>query len=166
MAVAELVSLEEYLRTSYRPDCDYVDGELRERNVGELSHGRLQLRIGTWMYSREARWRIKVVTEVRLQIRSRRFRIPDLMVLSSDAPCEEVVHTPPLLCIEILSKDDRMTEIMERVEDYFQMGVPTCWIIDPVRRHGWVATPEHLSRATVEVLCAGEIEMPLAEVFE
>ena len=32
------VSLEEYLRTHYEPDCDYVDGELEERNTGELEH--------------------------------------------------------------------------------------------------------------------------------
>ena len=31
------VSLEEYLRTDYEPDCDYVDGELEERNAGSLN---------------------------------------------------------------------------------------------------------------------------------
>ena len=35
MPVAVPVSLQEYLETSYRPDCDYLDGELLERNVGE-----------------------------------------------------------------------------------------------------------------------------------
>ncbi len=35
MATGALVSVDEYLRTSYRPDCDYVDGILVERNVGE-----------------------------------------------------------------------------------------------------------------------------------
>src|SRR5579875_879313 len=27
------ISVEEYLSTSYRPDCDYVDGEIEERNL-------------------------------------------------------------------------------------------------------------------------------------
>ena len=36
-----LISVEEYLSTSYHPDCDYVDGELEERNVGEYSHGKM-----------------------------------------------------------------------------------------------------------------------------
>jgi len=36
------VSVEEYLNTSYRPDCDYLEGELLERNVGEWDHSRLQ----------------------------------------------------------------------------------------------------------------------------
>ena len=34
MAVGIQVSVEEYLHTSYRPDCDYVDGEVQERNLG------------------------------------------------------------------------------------------------------------------------------------
>src|SRR5579863_5378854 len=37
-----LVSVDEYLHTSYHPDCDYVDGDIVERNVGELDHSELQ----------------------------------------------------------------------------------------------------------------------------
>ena len=35
MSSATVVSVAEYLSTSYRPDLDYVDGELQERNFGE-----------------------------------------------------------------------------------------------------------------------------------
>ena len=35
MGIGALVSVEEYLRTSYRPDCDFVEGRVLERNVGE-----------------------------------------------------------------------------------------------------------------------------------
>jgi hypothetical protein len=34
MAAATVVPVEEYLRTSYHPDMEYVDGSLLERNVG------------------------------------------------------------------------------------------------------------------------------------
>ena len=43
MATATFTPVGEYLRTSYRPDCEYVDGELRSRNVGETDHSRLQM---------------------------------------------------------------------------------------------------------------------------
>ena len=43
---AQLLSLEAYLQTSYRPDCDFVDGVLEDRNVGERDHNRLQLLLG------------------------------------------------------------------------------------------------------------------------
>ena len=32
------ISLDEYLSTVYDPDCEYVDGELIERNMGESDH--------------------------------------------------------------------------------------------------------------------------------
>ena len=37
MATSTLVPLSEYLRTSYRPDRDWIDGVVKERNVGEGS---------------------------------------------------------------------------------------------------------------------------------
>jgi len=41
-----LVSVEEYLSTSYPDgDCEYVDGQIVERNLGEIDHGDLQTRI-------------------------------------------------------------------------------------------------------------------------
>ena len=42
MSTKSLISVAEYLNTSYRPDCDYVNGEVRERNLGEMEHARLQ----------------------------------------------------------------------------------------------------------------------------
>jgi Uma2 family endonuclease len=166
MATGTLLSVEEYLATTWRPDRDYLEGELVERNMGELSHGRLQTLIGAWLLRDEARWRIKAVTEVRLQINSRRFRIPDVMVLSSEAPQEEIVRTPPLLCIEILSRGDTLDFVWDRIEDYFSIGLPVCWVIDPIRRRAWMATPGQLAKATDGILRADEIEMPLADVLE
>jgi hypothetical protein len=59
MAVHAPVSAEEYLETVYHPDCDYIDGEVSERNVGELSHGRLQGNVFMWFRVREQTLRVK-----------------------------------------------------------------------------------------------------------
>jgi hypothetical protein len=42
VATPVLIPVSEYLNTTYRPDRDYVDGELKERNLGEKPHGLLQ----------------------------------------------------------------------------------------------------------------------------
>ncbi len=42
MATAVHIPVSEYLRTMYHPDCDYVDGEVLERNLGEQTHGLVQ----------------------------------------------------------------------------------------------------------------------------
>ena len=38
-------SIEQYLNTSYHPDREFVDGLVVERNLGELTHGRIQAKI-------------------------------------------------------------------------------------------------------------------------
>ena len=45
-SLPKIISVEDYLNTTYRPDVDYVDGEIEERNLGEFDHGDLQLAIG------------------------------------------------------------------------------------------------------------------------
>jgi Uma2 family endonuclease len=165
MAVGSLVSVAEYLNTSYRPDRDYVDGEVRERNLGEFEHGNTQARILIWLGTHYPQLMDRLAAEQRVQVRQERFRIPDVCVASGDEPREQIIRTPPTLCVEILSKDDRMAEIMERADDYFRMGVPVCWIIEPVKRRGWVATPEHLFEPADGILRAGDLEMPLAAVL-
>jgi hypothetical protein len=37
-----MITIGEYLSTSYKPDLEYVDGELLERNVAEWDHSWLQ----------------------------------------------------------------------------------------------------------------------------
>ena len=75
-----LISVEQYLRTSYRPDCDYVDGEVVERNLGERDHSWLQIVLGRYMLNRYEHEGIFVFPELRVQVKAGRFRIPDLCV--------------------------------------------------------------------------------------
>ena len=52
MSARTLISVEDYLASAYEPDCDFVDGHIEERNVGEVTHARLQLRIGAYLLAR------------------------------------------------------------------------------------------------------------------
>jgi Uma2 family endonuclease len=165
MAVETRVSVEEYLHTSYRPDCDYVDGKVQERNLGEFDHGSTQSEIVFYLRSRYG-LRRRVITELRVQVKPARFRVPDICVLANDAPREQIITFPPVLCIEVVSPEDRMARYLDRIRDYFEMGVPECWIVDPGARKGWIATPGQLTEATDGILRSAEFEMPLAEVLE
>lgn len=127
---ATLISLDAYLATSYRPDREYIDGEVRERNVGKWDHARLQNLLGSWFNVNEAAWGVLTATEWRTQVSRTRVRIPDV-VLVSDGPQPDVLSDPPVLIVEILSPDDSYTDTQERAADYRKMGVGTVWIIDP-----------------------------------
>lgn len=136
MATAAVgLSVEEYLSTSYRPDCDYVDGRLEERNLGEFDHGRLQFLIALELDKWGERQGACAAVEVRVQVRADRFRIPDACLIRRE-DLEQVLRKPPLLCVEVLSPGDSIARVIERLDDYLAMGVPICWVIDPIARQG------------------------------
>jgi Uma2 family endonuclease len=110
--------------------------------------------------------RRRVLPSLRVRVRPTCVRVPDIGILAEDAPEKRVPTFPPILCIEILSPEDRMTRLMAKLKDFTDMGVPTCWIIDPVARRAWFATPGLLAEATDGILRSADLEMPLAEVPE
>ncbi len=135
MATVVHIPLQEYLSTSYRPDCEYVDGEVRERNAGKWEHARVQWLLALWFGNHEKLWGITGSTEQRVRVSANRVRVPDIVVLSAGAQ-PDVLTDPPLLIIEILSPDDSYSDTQERAKDYREMGVETVWIIDPKTRTG------------------------------
>jgi len=159
------IPLSEYLSTSYQPDREWVDGELRERNMGEGAHSIVQaFLIGLFRQYRQE-WQVRVHPEQRVQTSFQHYRVPDLCLVRANEPLERVMTKPPMLCVEILSWNDRMTELDERVEDYLSMGVPVVWIIDPRRRKAFLA--DFNGRRSVSVLgVAGTlIQVPVQDIF-
>jgi Uma2 family endonuclease len=138
MAGATAVSLNEYLNTSYRPDCEYLDGVVLERNVGEFDHSRLLGQMSSYLLSREKRWGILVLPTLRVQVRTQRIRVPDITVIVGGPPDGPIVTKPPFLCIEILSPSDRLTEMQERIDDYLSFGVSYVWLINPRTRQTYI----------------------------
>lgn len=142
MGTVTLVSVETYLHTVYRPDRDYVEGEVLERNRGEIPHSWLQRFFIRLFAKQEEAWSLVAFPEVRVQVRPDRYRIPNVALLPMHFSDELIVRTPPVLCIEIFSSDDRMSRMRERVVDYKLMGVAAVWAVDPWRRVAYVADTE------------------------
>ena len=165
MTTATEVPLSEYLSTSYRPDCDYLDGELLERNVGELDHSRLQGLLFRYLSNREKQWGIFVLVEQRVQVKASRFRVPDVLVMSG-RPNEQIIRTPPFLCIEILSPSDRVTEMQDRIDDYLNFGVRYVWLIHPSTKRAFIYSPGHVEEVSDGVLRTyrPDISIPFSEL--
>ena len=83
MGTTTLVSVEEYLRTSF-PDADreYVDGRIVERNVGEVDHSDVQSSFLRLLADALQEDVSGSGVEVRVQVKKTRFRIPDVTVVS------------------------------------------------------------------------------------
>ena len=134
MPTATAIPVEEYLRTCYEPDAEYVDGCLVERNVGEWSHSLLQGLITTSLGARGG-GRFRVFPELRIRVSNEpRYRIPDICVVPLSHPYERVLTRPPHLAIEILSPDDEVPDVLAKVGEYLEMGIPHVWFVDPYHR--------------------------------
>ncbi len=141
MATATLVSIDEYLRTMYDPDMEFVDGVLKERAVVMSVHGLIQSLLATWFTNHGKEWGIKAAVEVRTRVSQKHVRLPDVVVgLRRKWP--ETLVEPPLIVIEVISPSDAYGEIEEKIAEYQAMGIPNIWLIHPTKRLGWTCNRE------------------------
>jgi len=173
MSTSALIPVEEYLRTIYEPDAEYVDGELVERNVGEFDHSRLQSLIDRALGEFEKSHKLCVLVEQRMRVADtatrKRYRIPDVLVLVRPFRKTPVLLEPPAMVIEILSPDDRMSMMLVKVADYENFGIQCILVIDPAQQvlfkaeaGGLIPVPD----CTVRLATAtGEISVDLKPLF-
>ncbi len=166
MSTATVIPVSEYLNTSYRPDCDYVDGEIIERNVGEWDHARLQTLLSRWLGNREKEFAITVVVEQRVQIQATRFRVPDIIVLRGSGLRGRILTEAPFICVEILSPRDRVAQMQTRINDYLKFGVQYVWLIDPETSQTFIYTANSIHEAKDGILTTTnpDIRLNLAEL--
>lgn len=144
----------------YHPDRDYVDGHVEERTLGELDHGILQAELARWFGNHRKEWNARVVTELRTRVSNTRVRIPDVCIVPTDGPREQVRVTPPILCIEILSPEDRLPRVTKRLDDFIAMGVQHIWIIDPIQR-----TASTYSSAGLQPVTTDRLTIPGSPIY-
>jgi Uma2 family endonuclease len=165
MTTGTAVSVEEYLRTSYEPNCEYVDGVLVPKAMGTKKHGKLQFQIATLI--ERAFPNYETTPEQTVRITATKYLVPDLAVERRDESQDPYPITPVHLCIEILSPGDRLQEVLEKCDTYHGWGTPYTWVVDPLARRAWQYSK---GSAAVEIdpqgeLTAGEIHIRLGDVF-
>ena len=161
MSATATVSVEDYLRRTEKPYCEYVDGVLYPKPMATLLHSLVQFMLQVLL----RRQGVQAAAEVQVRISPTKYLIPDVIAaasLRSPYPTD-----PVLLCVEILSPEDRIGATLAKCEQYHAWGVPYCWIIDPDKQSAWQyhsgADPEHLG--TSATLTAGQPAVSLAELF-
>jgi len=159
------ISVSEYLRSSYSPDRDFVDGRVEERNVGKHHHAAVQAALILWFGQRQNEWNIEVLPEQRMRISATKFRVPDVCLVSLDQPVEQILTKPPLACIEILSPEDTLRRMQERINDYREFGVANIWVLDPATQRGYDCRLSGFLDATEFAIPNTPIRLVLSELF-
>src|ERR1700675_3022787 len=129
------ISVDEYLHTSF-PDLDreYRDGELVERSLPDYLPGRTQALLLVFFEALRKKLSFYACSETRVKVREGLYLIPDVSVFRPSPPPSSVPDQPPFIVVEILSPDDRLNAVREKLEEYKAWGVPHVWLVDPHSR--------------------------------
>ncbi len=163
----ELWTVREYLRTSWSPDREFVDGRIEERASGEKEHSIIQRYLTVLFAIKRGEWGVEVFPELRTQTAARNFRVPDVLVVRAGQHFDRYVTQPPLIAIEILSPEDSLRAMQAKAAEYRQFGVEHIWIIDPEPRIAYRYTNAGLEEVKTGELCVPEtpIRVVLSELF-
>lgn len=168
MSAAALMSVEEYLHTVFEgADCEYLDGVVVERNMGELPHGRIQGRLLVKLSTLATKPGLEIVPEIRVQVSPHRYRVADIAVWRAGNIGERIPTVPPFLVIEILSPEDRMVRMLPKIQEYLSIGAEWVWVIDPDERKALIYSQATPTGSLSEVLRTGnpDLEIPLSDVL-
>ncbi|MGD0913895.1 MAG: Uma2 family endonuclease [Terracidiphilus sp.] len=163
----ELWTVREYLSTTWSPDREYVDGRIEERNLGEKEHSLIQRYLTFLFMLKRTEWAVEVFPELRTQIAARNFRVPDVLVIRAGEPFDRYLKHPPMIAIEILSPEDRLTAFQEKAAQYRVFGIENIWIVDPERRIAYRYTGSALEeeRSGELAVTGTPIRVVLSEMF-
>ena len=155
-----------YLHTSFdNPDREYRDGRLVRRSLPDNQHARAQGALGVFFASLRPGHRVYPAFSVRLKLRESLYLVPDVAVFYPDEPREPVPATPPLVTIEVLSPDDRMADVRNKLGEYRSWGVPHVWLVDPHSKRMYTCNEGLLEVATLRIPELG-VELKPADIFE
>jgi Uma2 family endonuclease len=152
MNIKTAISVDEYLKTSFEVDCEYLDGEVVERNMGELPHALLQGKLLLLLSELGSSAGLQVVPEIRLPISPTRYRVADIAVWRSGPIGTRIPTVSPFLVVEILSPEDRMVRMQPKIQEVLGLGVEHVWLIDPYDRKALSYSKEDPVGKLAEVL--------------
>lgn len=164
MATATRLSLEEYLNSHYEPECELIDGELRQKPMGTSEHMSVTMRMLYALKKYVDAGIGSALPELSVRVSDDSVLIPDVAFIRHPIP-PGVIKTPPLLCVEILSPSDRFSATLAKMERYYSFGVEACWIIDPIKKTVWTVSRDGKPYPENDTLRVAEIEISVSEIF-
>jgi Uma2 family endonuclease len=165
MATKTQIRAEDYLRMTFEHDAEFVHGEIVERSMPDLTHGRIQGLLVIEFGKLTLTHRLYPCVEVRMKVAPSVYRIPDVAVFAGRLPNQPVPNQPPLVVVEILSKDDRHSDLMQKLEEYRKWGVANIWLVDPSTKRFTSYTERLLQNVSALSLSEYPFQLTPAELF-
>jgi len=96
--------------------------------------GNIAYLLNAYVRSRSLGWVLTGEVGIYTRRNPDRVRAADVVFVSrnqTSAIPSGFLDLPPELVVEIVSPTDRWQELREKIDEYFSIGVPTLWIVEP-----------------------------------
>jgi Uma2 family endonuclease len=166
MTTKPQLSLEEYLETTFENgDCDYVEGEVIERQVGKVLHSFVQAAVLQYLLSHPRR--LLALPEIRIAVGESRYRVADVAAWSEGRIGTGIPKVLPFLAVEVLSPGESFIYIQEKIQDYLRAGIADVWVIDPWKREAMQYSREIPGGRALSLLRTSysDVEMNTADLW-
>jgi Uma2 family endonuclease len=160
MSTTTQVTLEQYyeMLPDYEREPEYFDGEIIERAMPTKPHSEMHRFLILAFESFRAQG-LRSYPEWTIAPRAGSRRIPDVCL------CAVGTETP-LLCVEILSPDDKASVLRRKIREYLGWGVEYVWVIDPIDLTGEVYSKTGIDQVVDGIFRAGQVEVNIQGVRE
>jgi Uma2 family endonuclease len=137
-----LITGEELFRSPDLGPCELVDGRIVPLPPTRLEHGEIELDLGSELraWARSSGRGRALGGEVGLYIRRNpdTVRAADLIFISHERYARwgssAYLDVAPELVVEVMSSNDRRSDVLEKVRDYLFAGVDRVWVVDSRQR--------------------------------
>jgi Uma2 family endonuclease len=149
------MTVDEFWEFVNRPENDDKVLELRKGRVVELSrptipHGRVCIRVGVILerYAEQVEKGYVVGNDSGVVLAEHPGTVvgPDVAYFTDVNSFDELHpkwgEEPPVLAIEVLSPNDKPSEVNEKIEDYLKNGVKLVWLVDYEKKNVTVYRPD------------------------
>ncbi|MDZ7291292.1 MAG: Uma2 family endonuclease [candidate division KSB1 bacterium] len=169
------VTVDELERMSLPYPAELYNGKVVFKMANPL-HGMIQLKIGKrldlYLDKNPVGY---VMTETNFRLwpdRPKESRIPDVAFVKKEHLPENLLRFPPGapdLAVEIYSADEKLSEVLDKIDAYLEQGTRVVWLIIPHTREALIFTAGSRFKS-VDVLTAPELlpgfELPVDKIFE
>ena len=131
VATPPVLTIHQYLSTSFERDMEFIDGELKEEPMPAPVHARIQSLLSLWFGQLENEHDFECFVEARTRVAATRVRLSDFAMLPAAPIPDKALTEAPLLAIEVLSDEDKHKDLIGRANDLKVMGCQAIWLLDP-----------------------------------
>jgi Uma2 family endonuclease len=176
-----LITGEELAAMPGAPSCELIDGRIVPMAPTSGERGRIEASLGAMLreFVRSRRLGQVMVGEVGIYTRRDpdRVRAADALFVSSQryarhSQAAAFLDVAPDLVVEILSANDTVMDLAEKLREYFAIGVRLVWVIDPRARCLYAyRSPTDIREFRQDGRVPGDdvlpgLEIPVAAIFE